>query len=67
VPGDGAWVDGRPDITVIEREGGRVKLLVDEGTDLGGVLAAAQSAGEVKRFVFEPPRLSELFMEAVDR
>ena len=45
--------------------GDRVKLLVDEGADLDGLLAAAQAAGEVRRFSYEPPRLSELFMEAV--
>ena len=28
-------------------------------------LNAARAAGEVKRFSFEPPKLSELFMEAV--
>jgi hypothetical protein len=42
-----------------------VKVLVDEGVDLEALLAEAQAAGEVRRFSFEPPRLSELFMEAV--
>ncbi len=51
--------------TVLEREGDRVKLLVDESVDLDALLAAARAAGEVRRFSFEPPRLSELFMEAV--
>jgi hypothetical protein len=50
---------------VLDRDGDRVKLLVDEGVDLGALLAAAQAAGEVRRFSYEPPRLSELFMEAV--
>jgi ABC-2 type transport system ATP-binding protein len=67
VPGDGSWVDGRPGITVLAREGGRVKLLVDETTDLDVLLAAARTAGEVRRFEYAPPRLSELFMEAVER
>jgi ABC-2 type transport system ATP-binding protein len=66
-PGDGAWVDGLPGVTVLERDGGRVKLLADETTELDGLLAAARSAGDVRRFVYEPPRLSELFMEAVER
>jgi ABC-2 type transport system ATP-binding protein len=67
VPGDGSWVDGRPGITVLERDGGRVKLLVDETTDLDALLAAARGTGDVRRFVYAPPRLSELFMEAVER
>jgi ABC-2 type transport system ATP-binding protein len=66
VAGDGgAWIAATDGHTVLEREGDRVKLLVDETVDLGGLLAAAQAAGEVRRFSFEPPRLSELFMEAV--
>lgn len=67
VDGDGAWVNGREGITVLERGRGRVKLLVDANTDLDGLLAAARSAGDVRRFVYAPPRLSELFMEAVER
>ena len=50
---------------VLERDGDRVKLLVDESMDLDVLLAAARAAGEVRRFSYEPPRLSELFMEAV--
>lgn len=61
----GAWLHGWSHHTVLERDGDRVRLLVDETTDLGALLAAAQAAGEVRRFSFEPPRLSELFMEAV--
>ena len=41
------------------------KLLVDEHVDLDALLARAGAAGEVRRFVYEPPQLSELFMEAV--
>jgi ABC-2 type transport system ATP-binding protein len=61
----GAWVDGLGGASVIERDGDWVKLLVDEHADLAALLAAAGQAGEVRRFSFEPPRLSELFMEAV--
>jgi ABC-2 type transport system ATP-binding protein len=64
----GAWLDDLDDLgpdAVLERSGDRVKLRVDEGADLDGLLAAAQAAGEVRRFSYEPPRLSELFMEAV--
>ncbi len=61
----GAWLDGMDRLVVLEREGDRVKLLVDESADLASLLRAAGAAGEVRRFSFEPPRLSELFMEAV--
>ena len=36
-----------------------------ENVDLPGVLAAASAAGPVRRFSFQPPTLSELFMELV--
>lgn len=61
----GAWLDGWNHHEVLARDGDRVKLLVDEDVALDALLAAATSAGEVRRFSFEPPRLSELFMEAV--
>jgi ABC-2 type transport system ATP-binding protein len=62
---DGAWLDGGGELTVLERDGGRVKLLVDETVDLEALLARATAAGEVRRFAYQPPKLSELFMEAV--
>ena len=36
-----------------------------ESVDLDALLAAARTGGEIRRFSFEPPKLSELFMEAV--
>jgi ABC-2 type transport system ATP-binding protein len=62
---DGDWLDGRADLQVIERSGGWVKLLVDRSVDLDELLALAKGAGEVRRFAYQPPKLSELFMEAV--
>ena len=65
---DGAWLDGHDGgdrLTVLEHDGDRVKLLVDATVDLDGLLASAQAAGAVLRFSYEPPHLSELFMEAV--
>jgi len=63
--GDGAWIpdDGR--FQVLEHDGGRVRLLVEGSVDLAALLARARAAGEVTRFSYEPPRLSELFMEAI--
>jgi ABC-2 type transport system ATP-binding protein len=62
---DGTWLDAWPDLTVLSREGDRVKVLVAEDVDLDRMLASAKAAGEVQRFTYEPPKLSELFMEAV--
>ncbi|HET9520418.1 MAG TPA: ATP-binding cassette domain-containing protein [Candidatus Limnocylindrales bacterium] len=59
------WLDGRADLTVVEQRGDLVKLLVGPDVDLAAVLAAATAAGPVRRFAFQPPALSELFMEAV--
>jgi ABC-2 type transport system ATP-binding protein len=61
----GGWLDGDAHLTVLDRSGDRVKLLVDTTVDLDDLLARAQRGGEVRRFSFEPPKLSELFMEAV--
>jgi ABC-2 type transport system ATP-binding protein len=61
----GDWLDGRTDLKVLERSGDRVKLLVDRSVDLAALLAEARAAGPVRTFAYEPPKLSELFMEAV--
>jgi hypothetical protein len=42
-----------------------VKLLVGDDVDLGALLTRARSAGEVRTFAYQTPKLSELFMEAV--
>jgi ABC-2 type transport system ATP-binding protein len=65
VGSDGTWLDGRGDLTVLDRANGKVKLLVDRSVDLDGLLAMARQAGEVRTFAYQPPKLSELFMEAV--
>jgi ABC-2 type transport system ATP-binding protein len=66
VAGDGnAWLAGRPDLAVVEQRADFVRLLVPADVDLGAVLAAANAAGEVRRFSFQPPTLSELFLEVV--
>jgi ABC-2 type transport system ATP-binding protein len=65
VGSDGTWLDERGDLKVLERSNGKVKLLVDRSVDLDGILSMARRAGEVRTFAYEPPKLSELFMEAV--
>jgi ABC-2 type transport system ATP-binding protein len=63
--GDGAWIEALGDVTVLERRGERVRLLVPDTIDLPATLARASQSGAVRRFAFEPPALSELFMQAV--
>jgi ABC-2 type transport system ATP-binding protein len=65
VGSDGTWLDGDGTLSVMERDGDRVKLLVRDDVDLDAMLRRAQAAGEVRTFAYQPPKLSELFMEAV--
>jgi ABC-2 type transport system ATP-binding protein len=66
VTGNGnAWLDGRADLTIAERRDDFARLLVPADVDLAAVLAAASAAGPVTRFAFQPPTLSEIFMEVV--
>jgi ABC-2 type transport system ATP-binding protein len=69
-----AFVDGngwRPERAVPGAEltgtapGGRLSLSVPAEVEPERVLEAAGAAGDVRSFVFQPPRLSELFQEAV--
>ena len=48
----GLWLEGQNHHEVLERDGDRVKLLVDEGADLDGLLAAARAAGEVRSYSY---------------
>lgn len=48
-------------------EGTRRHLLVDHEVSLTSLLAEAESAGEVHEFSFEPPTLTDIFHEAVQR
>jgi hypothetical protein len=50
---------------VIDKRGDRIRLLVDDTVDLQAILARAAAVGSIRRFSYEPPALSELFMEAV--
>ena len=66
IAGAGAsWPGTDAGLTVLERDGDGVRLLVDDQADLGTLLASAQARGEVRRFSYGPPRLSELFMDAI--
>jgi len=66
--GDGSWLEGPNGLAnaqVLERRGNLYRLLVDDTVDLRSILERAARAGSVRRFVFEPPKLSQLFMEAI--
>lgn len=65
-------VDGVPWTSEIEAgelvvDRGRPHYTVDAGVPLDRILDEARRAGRLDRFVFEPPRLSDLFREAVRR
>ena len=62
---DGTWIGSLPDVQVLEHSGNHTKLLVGDHVPLDELLAAARKAGELRQFSYQPPRLSELFMEAV--
>jgi ABC-2 type transport system ATP-binding protein len=64
---DGSWIEAHPNLQVIDRRNGRVRLLVPDTTDLDSLLQSASAAGTVRRFSYEPPALSEIFMEAIER
>ena len=48
-----------------EQAGRPTRVLVDSSVDLDEILADARLAGEVTSFSFEPPTLTDLFLEAV--
>jgi ABC-2 type transport system ATP-binding protein len=59
------WAPALPGVEVVQGDARRLRLTVDRAVDLEKVLAEARSTGEVVRFDFEPPSLSEIFREAV--
>jgi len=60
------WVPDVAGVTVVPKQEGRAKVLVDASVDLNDLLELAKRAGEVTRFSFEPPSLSDLFRQAVE-
>lgn len=57
------WVDGLQGVEVVERNGGRVRLLLSVGFDVVALAQAAEAAGDVVEFALRPPDLSEVFVE----
>jgi len=48
-----------------ERDGARHRLLVRSDVDVRGVLGDALASGSIRRFVYTPPSLSEIFLDTV--
>jgi ABC-2 type transport system ATP-binding protein len=59
------WSSSLPGMEVAGGDAQWVRLSVDRSADLRKVLAGAESVGEVVRFDFGPPSLSEIFREAL--
>ncbi|HEY7131638.1 MAG TPA: ATP-binding cassette domain-containing protein [Candidatus Limnocylindrales bacterium] len=59
------WLEECPGLTVVETRGDFARLVVPADVDLGAVLATASQGGTVRRFAYQPPTLSELFLELV--
>jgi ABC-2 type transport system ATP-binding protein len=61
------WVPEVDRGRVLAAEPGRTRLEIDTGVDPEQIVALARREGELSRFSFEPPALSDLFREAVGR
>ena len=48
-------------------DNGRHRYILDRNAAIGEILEQARAAGEITRFSFEPPNLTDLFREAVGR
>ena len=59
------WVPILPSGTVTAKQGARLRVLVDATADVEEILATARQAGEVTSFTFEPPSLTDLFLDAI--
>ena len=59
------WVPILPSATVTSKQGGRLRVLVDARADVGEILATSRKAGQVTSFSFEPPSLTDLFLDAI--
>ena len=62
---DRTWFESVAHVELVRRDGDRVVLDVSDGIELDALLAAAQAAGEVVEFSYEPPSLNEVFLDAV--
>ncbi len=61
------WIERIAGARIVDRREDRVRLLLDRRVDVQEVASAASEAGEITSFSLEPPSLSEVFTEAVQR
>ncbi len=59
-----SWTPNVPGVKVVDGPG-PTHYIVDDDAPVADLLEAANAAGAVNRFVFEPPSLTDLFREAV--
>lgn len=52
---------------VVSRDNGRIRLRVDDNTDLQPLIDHVAALGQVREFSFTPPDLSEVFRDVVER
>ena len=50
---------------IVEQDGSRVRLLVPADLDIRPLMSRALASGQVRRFIYTTPSLSEIFLEAV--
>ena len=60
------WVPEIAEVNIANGQG-RQHCIVDRNAPIEAILAEARAAGEITRFSFAPPTLSDLFREAVRR
>jgi ABC-2 type transport system ATP-binding protein len=63
----GEWLRTLHAVETVEQRDNSVRIRVPSSTDPTAILSAAQAHGQVDGFRFEPPSLSDLFLEAVRR
>lgn len=63
--GDGELIANLDGVIRSETDGRRHRLLIDAKVDVRSVLRDALTTGQVRRFIYSTPSLSEIFLEAV--
>ncbi len=64
-PPTSGWYSDLPGVQVSGADNSHVRLAVRRGSDPGAVLQAAQAAGPMLSFSYQPPSLEEMFREAI--
>jgi ABC-2 type transport system ATP-binding protein len=62
---DGALLANLPGVIRSDSDGRRHRLLIDSSVDVRSVLRDALATGQIRRFIYSTPSLSEIFLEAV--